>query len=208
MTNSISRQILLSVLGIALLLVALVGVSYAIFTTTIQGTKENSISTGTISMSYVESTNGITLSNAMPISDEIGKQLVGENNVFDFVVSSSIRGITTVHYEVVAEKIPVPGEVVSDQNIRLYLQKKEGDTYVDTELTREAKPFVQNGFTSMLGSPAEGMILYSGSFQSTEVSGGEYYDYFRLRMWLAEDSVIDNISRSFKIKINVYGKVL
>lgn len=208
MTDSISKQILLSVLGIALLIIAIVGISYAVFTTTLRGSEENVITTGTISMSYVEATNGISISNAMPISDYEGKNLTGENNVFDFTVSSVIKGKTTVNYEVVAEKVSVDGELVPDQNVRLYLQKKVADQYVDTEITSIPSPFVSNGSVSVLGSPAEGMILYKGDFTSGEASGGEFSESFRLRMWLSEDSVIDEIPRMFKIRVNVYGKVL
>ena len=43
MDNSLSRQILLSILGIAILIVAVVGVSYAVFTTSMDGSKINVI---------------------------------------------------------------------------------------------------------------------------------------------------------------------
>lgn len=208
MSDSVSKQILLSILGIALLIIAIVGISYAVFTTTLKGSKENVITTGTISMSYVESTNGISLSNAMPINDTEGKNLIGEDNVFDFTVSSIIRGKTTVNYEIVAEKVAVDAAMVSDNDVRLYLQKKVADQYVDTEITGNPSPFVHNGVVSALGSPAEGMILYRGDFTSDKVIGGEFSADFRLRMWLSEDSVIDDVPRTFKIKINVYGKVL
>ena len=61
-----SKQILLSVLWVAILVVAVVGVSFAAFTFTGTGTKENRISTGTISMTYSEDTNGIFITNALP----------------------------------------------------------------------------------------------------------------------------------------------
>lgn len=208
MSDSVSKQILLSILGIALLIIAIVGISYAVFATTLKGSEENVITTGTISMSYVESTNGVSISNAMPMSDEEGKSLTGEDNVFDFTVSSVIKGKTTVSYEVVAEKVTIDGAVVPDKDVRLYLQKKVADQYVDTEITSTPSSFISNGVVSALGSPAEGMILYKGDFTSDKVTGGEFSDSFRLRMWLSRDSVIDEVPRTFKIKINVYGKVL
>ena len=75
MENSLSRQILLSILGLAILVVAVVGVSYAIFSTTLSGSKINTLSSGTINMSYVEVSNGISIINAMPMSDTDGKAL-------------------------------------------------------------------------------------------------------------------------------------
>ena len=75
-----SRKVFLSVLGVAILLVAVVGVSFALYSTSSTG-KDNSISTGTITMSYTEPTNGILLENALPISDAAGKTLSGDKNV-------------------------------------------------------------------------------------------------------------------------------
>ena len=56
-----SKQILLSVLGVAILVVAVVGVSFAAFTFTGTGTKENRITTGTISMTYSEADSDVRL---------------------------------------------------------------------------------------------------------------------------------------------------
>ena len=36
----------------------------------------------------------------------------------------------------------------------------------------------------------------------------EIKDSFRLRMWVAQDTVIDSISRDFNIKLNVVAKAM
>lgn len=208
MENSLSRQILLSILAIALLIIAVVGVSYAVFTTSINGTRINVINTGTISMSFVESNNGILLSNAMPVNDEEGKRLIGDNNVFDFVVSSSIAGLTTVNYEIVAEKVSVDGVQLDDNNIRIYLEKLVNGKYVATPITEVPKGFVANGSFSQLGSLDSEMTLYNGSFENLDGKKKEFSDNYRLRMWVSDTTVIDDVSKTFQIKINVYGKVL
>lgn len=41
-----------------------------------------------VSMTYTESTNGISIENASPTSDEVGKKLNGKNEYFDFTVST------------------------------------------------------------------------------------------------------------------------
>ena len=66
MEENSSRKVLLSVLGVAILVVAVIGVSFALYSTSSTG-KVNSISTGTITMSYTEPSNGINLTNALPI---------------------------------------------------------------------------------------------------------------------------------------------
>lgn len=208
MDNSLSRQILLSILGIAILIVAVVGVSYAVFTTSIDGSKINVINTGTISMSFVESSNGIYINNAMPISNEEGKRLIGNNNVFDFVVSSSIAGSTVVNYEIVAEKVLVNGEELSDDDVKIYLEKLVNGEYVSTPITKEPNGFIKNGIISEIGSKEHEMTLHFDSFKNSDGIKKSFSDNYRLRMWVSEDAIIDDVSRTFQIKINVYGKVL
>ena len=70
-----SKQILISILGVAILIVAVVGISFAAFTYAKTGTTTNTITTGTITMSYTEPTNGINLTDALPITDDAGKGL-------------------------------------------------------------------------------------------------------------------------------------
>ncbi len=208
MDNSLSRQILLSILGVAILIVALVGVSYAVFTTSVDGSKINTINTGTISMSFVESTNGILISNAMPISDEEGKRLIGDNNVFDFVVSSSIAGLTTVSYEIVAEKVTADGIELDNDDVKIYLEKLVNGEYVSTSITEIPIGYIPNGTASEIGSHEDEMTLHYDSFQNVDGQKQTFTDSYRLRMWISDDTVIDEVSRTFQIKINVYGEVL
>ena len=133
--NNGGKQILLSVLGVAILIVAVVGISYAAFTFAETGSKDNTINTGTISMTYTEGTNGITIYNAMPTADETGRTLTniaaacvnyeGASvpadttectaangqwdtgvRVFEFQVSATIQGAATINYEIAAIKTP------------------------------------------------------------------------------------------------------
>ena len=52
------------------------------------------------------------------------------------------------------------------------------------------------------------MILYEGSFENNTAEKKSFNDYFRLRMWVSDNTILDNIIRKYKLKINVYGKVL
>lgn len=206
MENFKSRQVILSIIGICVLILAVVGISYAIFSLSLKGSEENKITTGTISMTYLEATNGISIENAMPISDEEGKSLSGESEIFDFTVSADIAGITTVHYEISAEKINDYSEQVLDKDIRLYLQRKSGDSYVDTPITSIPKAFTPLESDSSVGIPAGEMLLYSSTFSNKNSSLNAYSENFRLRMWLGETAVVDEISRTFKVRVNVYSK--
>ena len=87
--NKKSKQILFSIFGILSLLVITIGVTYAVFTYTKEGTTDNVVTSGTLKFLYTENNtngNGISITEAEPISDTKGKELVGDNNVFDFKV--------------------------------------------------------------------------------------------------------------------------
>ena len=70
------------------LLIAIVGISYAAFNYTGTGQKLNTITTGTITMEYVESTNVISMNNALPTTDSTGKKRLNDGEYFDFTVKS------------------------------------------------------------------------------------------------------------------------
>ena len=111
------RQILLSSLAILILIIAVIGISYAVWSQTFKGQKENTITTGKISFSYTESeTNNIKIENALPISDEQGKKLNGNTEVFDFTVSND--STINVKYDVIVT--PYKNDM-DDKYIKVYL---------------------------------------------------------------------------------------
>ena len=55
------------------ILIVVIGISYAAFTYSGLGKKENKITTGAITMSYTESSNTISINNALPTTDNTGK---------------------------------------------------------------------------------------------------------------------------------------
>ena len=99
----------------------IVGVTYAFFSYSKEGSKENTITTGSLTFLYDEQEregNGITLTNAFPMSDEDGKSQSGDNNVFDFQVLATTKG-ESISYEVIGEK---DASSTLDENVvKIYL---------------------------------------------------------------------------------------
>ena len=82
-------------IGVTLmLLITVIGISYAAFNYVGTGQKLNTITTGAISMNYIESSNVISMSNALPTTDDTGKKRLNAGEYFDFTVKSSIKGNT------------------------------------------------------------------------------------------------------------------
>lgn len=185
-------KIILSILGIAFLVAIVFGSTYAIFTFSKAGTKENKITTGTVSMTYTEGTTGITLTNATPTTDANGKNLSGTNNVFDFTVSATITGTTTINYDVYAEK--TSGSTLDEKYVKIYLT--DGAT-TETAMTGYTTVPVYSGLTAMTGSSTQ-KKLYSGTLTNTKTS-----QKFRLRLWLLSTYTDNTTAKTFGIKVGV-----
>ncbi|HIR48512.1 MAG TPA: hypothetical protein IAB35_00860 [Candidatus Faecimonas gallistercoris] len=203
-----SRQIILSILGIAILIIAFVGVSYATVNVIFHDTFESGISTGTISLLFDNNSSSVSMKNVMPISDAQGKVLSGDGNVYDFSVHTILSPDTTINYEISAEKLSIKEESLSNNNVRLYLEKQENNGFKSTPITSIPKGFEPLEKNSFLGSKKNTMVLYSGTFSNNSDTNKKFSDSFRLRMWVAEDTIIDSVSRGFKIKLNVTAKVV
>ena len=70
-----TRKNYLVIILVTVLLLVVIDISYAAFSYTGTGQKLNTITTGAISMEYVESTNIISMNNALPTTDSTGKKL-------------------------------------------------------------------------------------------------------------------------------------
>ena len=205
-----SKQILLSVLGVAILVVAVVGISFAAFSYSRAGEKENTIQTGTITMSYTEDTNGIAITDALPITDPTGMALKGENNYFDFTVDTKIAGTTEINYAITAVK-DTTLSTLSDDGVKVYLTKRVGTGDDATETAESNYPqkvseLVKTVDGNAAGAPADQYILKTGTITASTT------DYYRLRMWVADDYSENNnnvagqiTQKKYVLKVNVYG---
>lgn len=197
-----SKQVLLSVFGVALLIVAIVGISYAIFVFSSKSRVDNTVRSGGITFEYLEGDSVIDMNDALPVSDEVG---VKQTKSFDFQVSSAIRGNTIVFYEVRAKSLTVDNKI-DNQYVKIYLEKKDGD---DFSTVLSPTTFKENPNTSLtnISVDTNTMLLYSGRFSGKKATTTNYSDEFRLKMWLSDKYLIDDVSRSFKIKVLVYASM-
>ena len=199
MKNDNSKQVLLSVLGVAILVVAVVGVSFAAFTYSKAGEKVNTITTGTISMNYVEGENAISLTNALPMTDEVGKALADANQYFDFTVSANITGTTTINYAITATK--EADSTIPDAGVKVYLtdMDADGDTPITGYETPKKVSELQKTSSDVSGAPDDQYKLTSDTFSATSSQA------YRLRMWVADDYSTLTTSGTYKLRVNVYG---
>ena len=198
MMENNSKEVLLSALGVFILVLVVIGVSYAAFNFSRTGDVENTITTGTINMTYSEPENGINLANALPLSDEQGRLLSGTNNVFDFTVDTTINGSgsTTINYAITAVK---GDATVDDSAIKVYLTNM--DNSADSEIlapTKISELDVTTG-SENYQAPSGEFILSTGTLTSSASHS------YRLRMWVADDFSTLTNSGMYSLRVNVYG---
>ena len=191
----------LFIILILILLIAIIGISYAAFSYTGTGQKLNTITTGAISMEYVESTNVISMNNALPTTDTTGKKLSNSGEYFDFTVKSSIAGNTDINYEIAAKE--ENGNTFSGQNVKFYLTKVNSDG--SEEEAMPPKTYSEDPTSNVYtGRPSDMMSLFVGNLNQQ----GDTEIKYRLRMWVDEsyNPQNDNGGLIYKVKVNVYGQ--
>ncbi len=201
MRDSLSRQILLSIFGLAIVVIAIVGVSYAIMITSYKNGKSFVFNHGQVFMSSTRESNQILISNRSSMSDTEGMKMMMGNQVFDFTVSSLVDKNSTVHYEIVAEKVEIDGAILDFDQVRIYLEKLVDGEYVAVPLTVEPSGFVANNANGT-------MTLYYGTFENSDDWKKTFTDNYRLRVWALADDSFDAVDRSFQIRVNTYDRNL
>ena len=199
-----SKKVLLSVLGVAILVVAVVGISFAAFSVT-RESDANTISTGTIAMSYSEPTNGIELINALPMSDTAAMDLSGEKNVFDFTVSTKASGKLDIPYEITVTPVAITTSeslgALTDKQVKVHLTK-EGTEVVPATL-------VDSLAASTVVGRTDSKTLYATTDKHTGTGAAITTDYV-LRMWISNDVNVDAITDKtyeYRLKVNVDATV-
>ena len=190
--------IIISVL-LLLMFAIIVGTSYAAFQYGREGSKVNSITTGSITMTYTETDNVISISGALPTTDKTGTVRLNDGEYFDFNVSSKITGDVNINYEISAKK--EEGNTIDGKYIKLYLTKLNDDGSEEALMVPETynEESTSNTYT---GRPENEMSLYTSSMNSSESNN------YRLRMYVDEsyNPQGDGGGLTFTVKINVYGK--
>ena len=153
--------------------------------------------TGEISLVYTEAVNGITISNMMPVSDSVGRVLSNDNEMFNFTINSRLSGNARMEYEIAI--IKDPSSTLSNDDVRLYLTRVVGST---EQTVNGPLRFTPISTPSGLGSPAGSMVM------ARVIDNTSTTTRYRLRMWVAEGTNIDEVLRTFNVRVNVYGRAV
>ena len=175
---------------IVLIIVALLGVSYAMFSSSFE-LGQSGLTTGTIDVNFTENKNTLKLERAVPEYDSEGKV---SDNYLDFTVDAKVTGDFVVPYVVTAEKDSTLSNI-DDKYIKLYLERStDGINY---QTVMEPKTFEEVS-ESTTGVKLGSMIIDTGNLTKTT----KYY--YRLRMWLDGSYNNSSSSNTFVLTTNAY----
>ena len=201
------KQIIITLVAIISLIVITVGVTYAFFNYAKEGTTDNVVKTGSITFLYTEVSGvgkGISLTDAYPVADSIGKVQTGEGKVFDFKVTSNISMNSNIGYQVTARK--KTGSTLANSAVKVYLTEVNG-----TEQELLLSKYSELDQTDKVDSSKyDERILYEATVPADTKN---YEKNFRLRMWVSDDTDFSDGSmndKTFTLTVNVYadGKVV
>ena len=203
------KQLLLSIGLVLVLVLMIVGISYAAFQFVGPGSKVSTITSGIMKMSYTESDNIINLQGALPTTDETGKKRLNEGEYFDFTVSSTIQGNANINWEIALEEIWAEDsdKELDGGYIKLYLTELD-DSGNETPVVEPVILFdLDYDANEYTGKPSEGENGYIDTLYSTSTNKS-FSKKYRLRMWVDEsyNPQGDGGNLQFGIKVNVYGK--
>jgi len=199
------KQVIASIVAVLLLVLLTIGVTYAVFTYTKLGTTENTVTAGTLKFLYTENTGvgaGIALTDALPVSDTVGKSYATEGKVFDFSIEATNTGTEVIPYEITLRKKNT--STLGEEAVKVYLTDMTEE--VDSELLAPTlySNLVQTNID--VGDEIEKTI------HTDSVAGGEltYLKDYRLRMWVAEETDFSSGNyngKTFIATVNVYSNV-
>ena len=197
------KNTVLTILGILLLIVITSGTTYAVFTYTKLGTTENTVTTGALKFLYTENTGvgaGISISNAFPVSDAVGKVYSTDGYVFDFKVEGTNTGLEEIPYEIALRK--KSDSTLTEDAVKVYFVSLDGENEIQIIAPTVFSDLSQ---TTIKVSNNIEKTLYYGSVPGNSEN---YEKSFRLRMWLTEG--LDFTSgeynnKTFTTTVNVYA---
>ena len=195
------KRLVLSILAVLILVLLVIGVTYGVYSYTDEGVQENVIRTGDIMFEHEEESNGIEITDALPISDAEGKVIpaTGRNitqGYFDFSVTATVAGTTDINYEIYGVDTSPSDSKLKPEYVKVYLTNAENEAAIDGYDTSSLPTF------SSLETASDGTSkkLYAGSFSE---SGTRKY---RLRIWVSDNYPIfekKGSRETFSMKVNV-----
>ena len=199
------KQNIIMGIGFVLLFVMVIGVSYAAYKFSAAGTKENVISTGTISMSYSQN-SFIDLKHTYPKTDTYAIATKEDKSSMEFSVSMETSGTKQINYALAITNIE-EGTTLKSDKVKIYLEK-EGKVVNNFELNKGKT------IDSFKNKYIEGLIDSYAIYQDILTTSNKTHHY-TLTSWIDESYILpiknettttkQTNEETYKFKVKVVG---
>ena len=203
------KKLLIAVLAGLGLMLTTVGITVAWFSYSKSGTKENTISSGSIKFHYAEGSRTIDVDDMMPMTDAQGK---AQNDYFEFTITSDTSRTLDIPYYITARRT-ASSDANMDSIVKVYLTKVD-DNDNETQVLLSKFSSLSQYTNSAINIPNSEKSLYN----DTVLAGTTGYSQtYRLRMWIDYDAkyIVQTENepdqyplqdKSYALTVNVYGE--
>ena len=175
--------------SVLILLVVTIGVFFCIKAYVNKQKNKSILITNTITMNYTSEFNGLMVPASSIYNDVDGKLLQNKENVFDFVVSSKIKGSTKTKYSLYLKK--TTDSNIPNDKVKIYLESSTDEKFTNPKEVLAPKTFKD------VGNTKKGMLLKTDTLsKNTKV-------YFRLKVWIDQSYISQNPNDYFKATVNI-----
>ena len=139
-----NKKLILNICAVFVLMCIVVGISFAGGLWSYISSQDNVISAGeNISLTYLESTNEMNLTNALPKSDKDGKLQTEKGSKFEFAITTTSELIRTLSYDIEIEPLVVDTAYtgLDPSAIKVYLEEKDGNSLVEPTKISDLEDF-------------------------------------------------------------------
>ncbi len=208
---SFGHKNLLSLLAVFILLITIIGVSVAAYTWNYTSTHANTIGTGNISMSLLESDDEIKLKSLLPMDDSEGVSM-NKKYSYDFAVTTNATGAPgNINYKIILKKdAPRVGySSFDDSNIKIYITQFDqgGETEV-VPPTLVSDILLGKDKAELKFKDDQKSFLIHSHTSNKDTKTTKY----RLRMWIDKNNFNSNLDQNtkydYKLKLDVTGDLI
>ena len=196
---------ILTIISFVFLILMVIGVSYAAYKFSAAGTKENVISTGTISMSYSQN-SFIDLKHTYPKTDTYAIATKEDKSSMEFSVSMETSGTKQINYALAITNIE-EGATLKSSKVKIYLEK-EGKVVNNFETNKGQT------IESFKNKYVEGLIDSYAIYQDILTTSNKTHHY-TLTAWIDESYILpiknettttkQTNEETYKFKVKVVG---
>lgn len=216
MEHTSSKNIVLWVILVFIIILCTIGVTFAFFNYTRLSNNNVGLTTGKAVLGYVEEANGIFLSNALPISDVNALNTTNPDDYFDFYVTYELGSSASLDYEIDIENTTSNLEEIQNGSCTPLDSSRIKIALEDRSVTLPEEPMIVGAtyFSEVEVNKATNGA--AGYYLHSENVTGKGTHYYRLYMWIPEvddlgvaiplidmNGVSGIQNQAFSVKINV-----